>query len=329
MASSARCIAGTSKCARTVDSNSSPARASSARSSSVNSPGSGTIPSRFLATIDSDRCARLPNSLARSALIAGDDRVLAVAAVLPERHLAQEEVAHRVDAERVDEVHRVDDVAHRLAHLLAAVEHEAVHEDPARQLDSRRHQERGPVHGVEPDDVLADHVQIGRPESLEQLRGRVGKADAGQVVGQRVDPHVHHVIGMVGHRHAPVERRAGDRQVAQPAGDEADHLVAPDVGPDELGMGLVVGEQLVGVGGQPEEVGLLLGPRHRRAGLGRDPHPVGADGGLGLGEEAFVADRVPALVGVEIDVAGLVHPAPDLLGRLDSGRHRIVRMNRS
>ena len=129
---------------------------------------------------------------------------------------------------------RVDDVAHRLAHLLAAVEHEPVRENPSRQLDSGRHQKRRPVHGVEPDDVLADHVQIGGPVPPEQLGVGVGKADAGQVVGQRVDPDVHHVIGMVGDRHAPVERRAGDRQVAQTAGDEADHLVAPDVGPDEL-----------------------------------------------------------------------------------------------
>ena len=159
-------------------------------------------------------------------------------------------------------------------------------EDPARQLDSGRHQERRPVHGVEPDDVLADHVQIGGPEPPEQLRVGVGEADAGQVVGQRVDPHVHHVVGMVGHRHAPVERGARDRQVAQSAGDEADHLVAPHVGPDELRVRLVVGQQLVGVGRQPEEVGLLLGPRHRRAGLGRDPDAVGATRGLGLGEEA-------------------------------------------
>ena len=32
-------------------------------------PGSGTTPSRFLATIDNDRCARLPSSLAKSVLI--------------------------------------------------------------------------------------------------------------------------------------------------------------------------------------------------------------------------------------------------------------------
>jgi hypothetical protein len=35
----------------------------------LNAPGSGTLPSQFLAIIDSERCARLPRSLARSALM--------------------------------------------------------------------------------------------------------------------------------------------------------------------------------------------------------------------------------------------------------------------
>ncbi len=194
-----------------------------------------------------------------------------------------------------------------------------MHEDLLGQLDARRHQERRPVHGVEPDDVLTDHVQIGRPEPAEQFRVGVGEADTGQVVGQRVHPHVHDVVGMTGHRDAPpVERRAGDGEVAQPAGDEADDLVSPHLGFDELGGVLrVEGQQSFGVRRQPEEVGLLLGPRHRGgAGLGGHPDPVGADGRLGLGEEAFVAYRVPARVDVEVHVVRRDHPAPDLLGRL-------------
>ena len=66
----------------------------------------------------------------------GDDRVFAVAAVLAEGDLAQQEVAHLVQTERVDQGYRVDDVAHRLAHLLAAVEQKPVRENPSRQIDS-------------------------------------------------------------------------------------------------------------------------------------------------------------------------------------------------
>jgi hypothetical protein len=66
----------------------------------------------------------------------GDDRLFAVAAVLTEGDLPQQKIAHLVQAERVDQGLRVDDVAHRLAHLLAAVQQKAVRENPSGQLDS-------------------------------------------------------------------------------------------------------------------------------------------------------------------------------------------------
>ncbi len=62
-----------------------------------------------------------------------DDRLVAVAAVLAERHLAQEEVAHLVEAVVLDQREGIDDVADRLRHLLPAVEQEAVGEDALRQ----------------------------------------------------------------------------------------------------------------------------------------------------------------------------------------------------
>ena len=55
-----------------------------------------------------------------------DDRLVAVVAVLPERHFAQEEIAQRIDAIGVGERERIDHVADRLRHLLPAVEQEAV-----------------------------------------------------------------------------------------------------------------------------------------------------------------------------------------------------------
>ena len=173
-----------------------------------------------------------------------DDRLLAVAAVLAERHLAQQEVAHLVDTELVDQRDRVDHVADRLAHLLAAVE---LMKPCTKTL-------RG---NSIPADIrnAGQYTVWNRMMSLpimcrsagQNLRkdsdDGVGEADAGQVVRQRVDPHVHDVVGMVGHRHAPVERGARDGQVAQAAGDEADDLVAPHVGPDELRVRLVVRQQ--------------------------------------------------------------------------------------
>ncbi|SLD31813.1 Uncharacterised protein [Mycobacteroides abscessus subsp. massiliense] len=78
-------------------------------------------------------------------------------------------------------------------------------ENPTGQRDPGRHQEGGPVHGVEPDDVLADHVDVGGPVPPEQLRIGIRVTDPRQVVGQRVHPHVHDMFRVVGDRHSPVE----------------------------------------------------------------------------------------------------------------------------
>ncbi len=136
-------------------------------------------------------------------------------------------------------------------------------DDLARQGQLRRHQERRPVDRVEARDVLADHMRVGGPEF--RPRAVVGKAGRGDVIGQRVDPDVHDVLGIAGNRHAPVEGRAADRDVGEPAPDEGDDLVAIFFRRDELGIGFVMREQLVGIGRQPEEIALLLDPLRRRA----------------------------------------------------------------
>ena len=92
------------------------------------------------------------------------------------------------------------------------------------------------------DDVLADYVHVGRPVALELRRLLVGKADAGEIVGQRVDPHIHDVLRIAGHRNAPVEGGARDREILQAAAHEALHFVGARVRTDELRMRLVVGE---------------------------------------------------------------------------------------
>ena len=79
---------------------------------------------------------------------AGDDRLVIIVAVLPERHLAQEEVAHLIDAVLIGEIEGIDHVADRLRHFLAAAEQEAVGIDPLLHGNARRHQERRPVHRV-------------------------------------------------------------------------------------------------------------------------------------------------------------------------------------
>ena len=103
---------------------------------------------------------------------------------------ASDDVAGAVGPERRDEVVRVEEVAAALAHPLAAGrEQPAVDPDLARRLEPGAPQHRRPEDRVEPGDVLADDVEVGRPPALERLRV-VREAGAGDVVDQRVEPDV-------------------------------------------------------------------------------------------------------------------------------------------
>src|SRR5207248_11252276 len=65
-------------------------------------------------------------------------------------------------------------------------------------------------------------------------------------------------------------------------------------------------EQLVLVGGQPEEIAFFRDPLHRRAERAITLTVIG-ELGLALVVIGFVADRVPAGIFVEIDVAVGLH----------------------
>ena len=120
---------------------------------------------------------------------------------------------------------RVDAGEVGLRHLLAADGQVPVRPDLGGRLDAGRHQHRRPVDGVEPQDVLADRVDVRGPQLVEPV-GIVDVAGRGDVVRQRVEPDVGDVGCVPRQRHAPVERRAADREVLQTAADQRQHLVA-------------------------------------------------------------------------------------------------------
>ena len=78
---------------------------------------------------------------------------------------ADEEEAHRVGAVLLDLRSRVDNVAKRLAHLLAVlVVDEAVAVHRLRKRNPSRHKHGRPDDSVKPEDVLPDDVAVGWPE---------------------------------------------------------------------------------------------------------------------------------------------------------------------
>ena len=146
-------------------------------------------------------------------------------------------------------------------------------------------------------DVLADEVVVGGPCPLEALLVRA-EPHRGEVVLQRVHPHVHHVGLVPGDRDAPAERRPRHRQVLQAGPHEGEDLVAAALRRHEVRLRLVELDQPVPVGGEPEEVVVLL--QHHHGALVDRAEAVDDLGGL---VEALAGHAVRPLVLAEIDVA--------------------------
>ena len=119
-----------------------------------------------------------------------------------------------------------------------------MNEDLLRDVVAGGEQERRPEDTVEAEDVLADQVMCNGPELLAQVLARACVGERAQVVDQRVDPHVDHLLGVPRHRHAPRLAGAAEAEVPEPAFDEAARLVVTEVGNHELGLLVVEPEQL-------------------------------------------------------------------------------------
>ena len=169
-------------------------------------------------------------------------------------------------------------------------EQPAIGPDRTRKRNAGGHQKRWPVNAVEACDFLADKVQIRRPEFfkarfvLRRIRTVTERRD---VVGQRVKPHVDHVLLVAGHGNAPRKTCAADRQIPQSSAHKGDHLAARRLGAHEAGIGLVKLQQLALKGRELEEI-ILLAHRLRHA------TAIGADRAGGAVHIQLIADTVLA-----------------------------------
>ena len=163
------------------------------------------------------------------------------------------------------------------------------------------HQHRRPVDRVLAQDVLADHVDVGRPDPREPLL--VGPvARGGDVVGEGVEPDVRDVVGSQGSGTPQskfvrlIEKswsppRISDRtSFRRVSGSTAD------------GVALVVLEQPVRVGREAEEVVLLLHHLDRPL-VDRAQTPLQE---VRLRVVELAGHAVEALVGIQVDVVPAV-----------------------
>src|SRR5438270_7573768 len=116
-------------------------------------------------------------------------------------------------------------------------------DDGLGQRQSGGQQKRRPVNTMEADNFLADHVHVSRPVTFKVfLLRRIfrSQSDGGAVVAQRVQPYIHHVLGIARHGNAPLESAAADREITQAALHKSYDLVAPRLRTDESWILLVM-----------------------------------------------------------------------------------------
>ena len=222
-----------------------------------------------------------------------------------------DEIADSVNAEDVHKIVRVDDIALGLGHLFTALQQPGVAEDLFGKRHAQSHQEDRPVDGVETDDVLADQMKVGGPVLIkERITVAVGiVAQAGDIVAQRIEPHIDDVTGREIDRDAPGEGGARDTQILQTGLQEVvDHLVLTALRLNELGMLLDVLHQLIRILAHLKEVGFFFRV-HALAAAVRALAVLQ----LALGPERLTGSAVLTFVLTLIDVTLLVHPAEDLL----------------
>ena len=108
-----------------------------------------------------------------------------------------------------------------------------VGEDSLRPRQSSAQQQRRPVQAVKADDFFADQVHLRRPVAFEPC---IGKSDAREVVGERIDPDVNHLVRRARHRNAPAHVASAHRKIRQALCELTQHLVASRFRLHEVGL---------------------------------------------------------------------------------------------
>src|SRR6266704_1938658 len=101
-----------------------------------------------------------------------------------------------------------------------------------------------------------------RPESFKANRAvllLVSKSDGGDVIGYRIEPYVHRVIGIVRHWNPPTHGRSqtADGKILQAAAHETLDFIAPRLGLDKIRPRFIQLKQCLIVIRQPKEVALF------------------------------------------------------------------------
>src|SRR6185437_6357872 len=169
--------------------------------------------------------------------------------------LADDVVAKRVHTPFINDGNRVHDVAGGLAYFLTILLPPSVNKQLLGQGKAHRLEHDRPINRVEFQNVLADDVNIRRPEfdfgfrasgfcpqGVPQ-RGVIVRDGNTDVIHECIEPDVGDKMGIERQRNAPVKssQRTGDAKVLEfVVLQEAEHFVAAGGGLDEVGVGFEV-----------------------------------------------------------------------------------------
>lgn len=173
-----------------------------------------------------------------------------------------------------------------------------------------REKDAGPNDGVEPEDVFAYDVNVCRPQ-LGQFLVAAFRApfavDAqgihpGEIIGQGIEPNVHHVILLesLWNANPVLEGGPTHAQIPQPIVPQpGQNRIPVTLRPNELRMALDVLHQSIVIIAHFKEVTRLL---HALEGRSRRGIEVVAQLGLGVRDEGLFFDIVPSRVLIQVDV---------------------------
>ena len=260
-----------------------------------------------------DQVAQVVRQIGIDAAQDGFQRAVAIRA---KGHFAQQVIAQRVHAIALHNRLGIHHIALGFAHLIVAKEQPAVGEHLLGQWQAQRVQHDGPIDRVEANDVLAHEMHVRRPVfAVERIIVRP-VAQGGDIVGERVDPHIDHMLGVEFHGNAPGERRARHAQILQAGAQEVvQHLIGAGNRLNEFRVLLDVIDQPILVFAHAQEIAFFLHQFHGAAAIGAATvhHLRGRP-------EGFAGRAIQALIFALVDVALVVELLEDLLHDLHMAR---------
>ena len=223
----------------------------------------------------------------------------------------QYKIAHGIHAEKADQIICVNHISFGFTHLAVSLQKPGMSKYlPGKRL-AQRHQENRPVDRMETDDILADQMQIRRPQFLVLLRVLAIRliTDPGDIVGQRVQPYIDYMSVVEIYGNAPFKGSPGYAQILQTRQQEIiHHFILAGHRLDKFGVRIDMRNQLVRILAHLKEVRLLLGGFHLPAAVGAfSVHK------LGLCPEGLAGGTVKPFIGPLIDIPLLVKLLKDLL----------------